>query len=138
VVLQTPYQAQYSIVRAHDGAWSMQLGIAPGGTNTLSYSSIEQQVTIPGDVESATLTYWWYPVSSDLTADWFDVLVNDGDTWNYLQEWRSDAQSWQVGNLNLSTYAGRTITLRFRVYNSGAGGQTAVWLDGVSLQACTP
>jgi hypothetical protein len=134
----TPYPASYSTEQHRDGAWSMRLGIPPGGENTYSYSSIDQSVSIPADAESVTWSYWRYPLSSDLTGDWFDVLIHDGTRWHWLTELRGDAQSWQQGSHDLSVYAGHELILRLRVFNNGTGGQTAVWLDDVSLRVCTP
>jgi hypothetical protein len=134
----TTYPAGYSTEQVYDGARSMRLGIPPGGANTYSYSSIDQTLAIPANATSVTLNYWSYARSDDLTGDWFDVLVNDGVNWNYTFEERSDAQSWQPHSQDLSTFVGENITLRFRVYNDGAGGHTVTWLDQVNLWVCVP
>ncbi len=134
----TSYRAGYSTEQQHGGTWSMRLGVPPGGANTFSYSSIDQVVSIPANATTVSLSYWLYPLSTDLSGDWFDMLVQDGASWKYLYELRSDAQSWLPISQNLSAYAGRTITLRFRVFNDGGNGHTAAWLDDVSLQVCVP
>jgi hypothetical protein len=139
-ILQTPYEAGYSAERSYEGARSMRLGIPPGGANTYSFSSVEQSVAIPPDATSASLSYWVYRVSGDTANDYFDVLLNlNGETtWSDLIRERTDAQNWVRMEHDLSAYKGRTVTLRWRVYNDGYGGVTAAWLDQVSLWICTP
>jgi hypothetical protein len=134
----TPYPADYSTEQVWAGNWSMRLGIPPGIADVLSYSSVDQTVSLPGDVISATLRYALYPVSSDLIGDRFDLLLNDGEDWYTLAELRSDAGSWLVFEQDLTGYAGQTVTLRFRVFNDGSGGQAAAWLDEVVLEVCVP
>ena len=45
----------------------------------------------------------------------------------------SNDQAWQPHRFDLSDYAGQTILLHFGVYNDGAGGATAVYLDNAAL-----
>ncbi len=44
-------------------------------------------------------------------------------------------QGWQQYEFDLSGYAGQTIRLYFGVYNDGAGGKTAMYVDDVSVSA---
>jgi hypothetical protein len=136
----TPYVAGFSTERSYEGARSMRLGIPPGGANTYSFSSVDQAVAIPADATSASLSYWVYRVSGDTANDYFDVLLKlDGETtWSDLVRERTDAQSWAQMTHDLSAYKGRTVTLRWRVYNDGYGGLTGAWLDQVSLWICKP
>jgi len=53
-----------------------------------------------------------------------------------LMRLASDARSWQHHEFALSEYAGKTVTLRFSVYNDGLGGRAAMYLDDVTLEAC--
>ncbi|MGQ9491591.1 MAG: hypothetical protein ACUVS6_13020 [Anaerolineae bacterium] len=60
----TPATAQYSTKYVHAGERSLRTGI-DGGANVYSYSSVNQSVTIPSIATSATLTFWWYPISGE-------------------------------------------------------------------------
>jgi len=60
----TPATAAYSTRYAHTGVQSLRTGI-DGAADIYSYSSGNQYVTIPAGAASATLTFWWYPISAE-------------------------------------------------------------------------
>ncbi len=164
----TPATAGYSTTVVHSGQRSLRVGIEPGNADVYSYSSGIQQVTLPAGAASATLSFWWYPVSAEgplagpeavatdlkllqqvadgtlpqgvLANDRQYVLVLD-TSGNILQSllWtRSNAQAWQQLSFDMSAYRGRTVRILFGAYNDGAGGTTAMYVDDVSLTACWP
>ncbi|MCU0503697.1 MAG: hypothetical protein MUC51_18410, partial [Anaerolineae bacterium] len=45
---------------------------------------------------------------------------------------------WSPLTFDLTPYRGRTIQVRFGVYNDGNGQSTSLYLDDVSLDACPP
>ncbi|HIC87900.1 MAG TPA: hypothetical protein EYP04_00635, partial [Anaerolineae bacterium] len=59
-----PYQPQRVSDKHHGGTWSMLLG-SPSKPPVYSYSSVRQEVTIPTEAISASLSWWYWPVSSD-------------------------------------------------------------------------
>jgi hypothetical protein len=50
----------------------------------------------------------------------------------------SNAQTWRSVNIDLTTYRGQTVILRFTVLNKSSPGITAAWFDDISLAACGP
>jgi TolB protein len=60
----TPATAAYSTRYAHSGRQSVRAGI-DGTADVYSYSSANQYVTIPAGAASATLSFWWYPISAE-------------------------------------------------------------------------
>ena len=54
----TPHKADYSTADWHSGARSIRLGIEPGDADVFSHSSAYQEVHIPANATSATLTFW--------------------------------------------------------------------------------
>jgi hypothetical protein len=60
----TSYPADYSTDQAHSGARSMRTGIVDG-PNVYSFSSARQLVDIPADADSASLTFYIYPLSGE-------------------------------------------------------------------------
>ena len=162
----TPYPAGYSADRARTGARSLRTGI-PSGTDVYSYSTGKQVVTIPAGVERAVLDFWWYPLSAEppaaasadappaeflrslaggvlpqgvLAGDWQYALIYDANG-NLLPPrlWtRSNARTWQSGQLDLTPYRGLTVTVVFGTYNDGDGRSTAMYVDDVALTACWP
>jgi photosystem II stability/assembly factor-like uncharacterized protein len=148
--------AGYSTRLAFGGEHSLRVGIANAG-NALAYSSARQVVTIPADATAATLRCSIYPVSGETTlATESQILAqgqetaglsaagdaqylllldpnNDDATVATLFRSLSNAQEWQPYTFDLLPYAGRSLKLHFGVYNNGAGGQTAMYVDDVSL-----
>ena len=118
----------------------MRLGITDQ-SDAHSWSSVYQEVTIPGDAVSATLSFWYYPLCQDtLPSDWQAAIIYD-ETWELL-DWVmpkacSDSQTWTYHTFDLTPYKGQTIMLYFNVYNNGVGNRkTAMYLDDVSVQVC--
>ena len=156
----TAYSAGYSTAQARTGAWSMRLGIPPGGTNVKSYSDTNQTVHIPWDTRSAKLVYWAYRLSgnpgpiptpaprllseelslANLSYDVQYLLILDAkDKWIDTLMWEaSDYPFWTRYEYDLTSYAGRTIKLHFGVYNTGWGGRTSMYIDDVQLFVDAP
>jgi hypothetical protein len=156
----TAYSAGYSTAQARTGAWSMRLGIPPGGTHVESYSDTNQTVYIPTDTRSAKLVYWAYRLSGnpgpvptpaprllgeELSAATMGhdvqylLILNTNDTWIDSLMWEaSDYPFWTRYEYDLTSYAGRTIKLHFGVYNTGTGGRTSMYIDNVQLLVDAP
>jgi len=60
---ETPRPAAYTTEDAHWGARSVHLGIKPPTTDAYSWSSVRQRITIPANARSATLSFWYKPLS---------------------------------------------------------------------------
>jgi hypothetical protein len=147
--------ARYSDDLPFDGRQSMRIGI-DAGTNALAYSSARQTVTVPISATFAQLSLRAYfasgesqsaaasrPLSTQAPAagDAQYVLIIDPNTGSTLQTllWTlSNAQAWQRYLFDLSPYAGQMIVLHFGVYNDGAGGRTAMYIDNAALVASGP
>ena len=85
------------------------------------------------------LTYWWYPVSDDTGSDaQYVFLIGDSAPFPITVQWehRND-QAWIQTTYDLAPYRGRTFDLLFGTYNNGYGGVTAMYVDDVSILACS-
>jgi bacillopeptidase F (M6 metalloprotease family) len=51
---------------------------------------------------------------------------------------RQDNRAWGFHEFDLAEYAGQTIKLHFGAYNDGLGAVTAMYVDDVSLEICSP
>lgn len=158
----TPRPADYSDVTYNNGVWSMRTGINdPAMANEESFSSALQRVTIPAEATEATLAFYLNPQSTESTAllipesiaavldpgaramaygdaQWVMLLNQKGEQLARLVSMRSDAQTWSPFEFDLLPYKGHTILLYFGSYNNGIDGRTAMFVDDVSLQVCTP
>jgi hypothetical protein len=141
IIGDTPRRAAYSTAVVRSDLWAMRLGITHQ-SDIESWSSIYQEVTIPDDVASATLSFWNYPICQDAAEeDWQAAIIYD-EAWGIL-DWAipktcSDSQTWAHRTMDLTAYKGQTIIVYFNVYNNGVGDlKTAMYLDDVSVQVCT-
>lgn len=133
-LLETRCPALYSVSRAHSGNRSMHLGIDTGA-NQASYSSVQQAVGIPAGVAQATLSFHYFPVTTQLDGDRFYFVIMRASDYAILRVvFATDMrQSWNLGSYDLREWAGQSIILRFSVKNDGLGGVTAVYLDDVEV-----
>jgi PKD repeat protein len=157
---ELPVVGGYTTTVAHDGDRSMLLGITnPDDDDGDIYASTQQETTILTETISATLRLWLYPMSEEepggslpspaavftlqeaaLEGDVQYVILrdeNDQEIDTLLWQ-RSDDRAWTFHEFDLTAYAGQTIKLNVGVYNDGAGGVTAMYLDDVSLEICYP
>lgn len=71
---ETARPAAYTTEAAYLGSRSVRTGITPGTSDTFTYSSVRQAITIPSSATLATLTFWYKPFSQDTL---FDSLALD-------------------------------------------------------------
>lgn len=150
---KTVAQAAYDQSLAHRGRRSARTGILSPLNNTLSYSSVWQQVAIPPSIERATLSFWIYPVNTGPIEDYHGgdlqlALLLDYPYWSMgaspvrekLLSLRSNSRTWTYYEFDLTSYAGRTLWLYFGTYNNGWAGSwgspMAMYVDDVSLVVC--
>ncbi len=104
--------------------------------------TIYQQVTIPSNSTSATLTYYWNMATQETGTTKYDYLYarvqNSSGTNLATLETRSNADvqnTWTKSTFNLAAYKGQTVRIHFqgttdRLY------PTSFFVDDVSLTAC--
>jgi hypothetical protein len=142
IISNTPRPAYYSTAVVKSGSWSMHLGITDQ-SDVYSYSSIYQEVAIPGDAATVTLSFWYYPICHDaFPNDWQTVAIYD-PAWEFLAyalpKSCSNSQTWTYRTFDLTPYRGQTVMLYFDVRNDGEGNlKTAMYVDDVSIQVCRP
>jgi DNA-binding beta-propeller fold protein YncE len=140
VIGATPRPARYTTEQAHSGNRSILLGLKPGESDVYSYSSVRQAITVPAAVDSATLTFWYYPLSDLDASDYQECILldQDGATLAILLRTNANTAAWTGMSYDLRAYAGQTIWVYFDAYNDGGGnGVTGFYLDDVSVKSCT-
>jgi len=132
--------SQYSTEVPHSGRRAMQLGSLVNDDD-ISHSLTKQLVQIPSDVESATFSYWYYPVSQNPSeGEEQGALIYSRDesfVWRKLQEGASDEEVWIKQEHDLSALIGEEVYLYFYLNGNGDGWTSAMYLDDVSLQLCS-
>jgi PKD repeat protein len=157
----TEYPATYTLAITHTGSRSLRTGIVDPADDIESYSSAQQTVTIPSDVVSATLGFWLYTTSEEITLkhqvpapprgavfgaapladdrqyvlvlDQEDHVLGDPLVWARMND-----RKWVYYEFELArrVYLGLTVKLRFGTFNDGWDGVTAMYVDDVSLEFC--
>lgn len=135
-------------VTPHNGSWAVWLG---GEYDDISY--IQQQVTVP--VGQPYLSYWHWIASADYCGyDFGGVLVNGSVVDSYELCSDNNTGSWVQKVVNLSAFAGASVTLEIRAecdgsynsnlfidqvaFQSSPGGANPPAMTSVDLDASTP
>ncbi len=155
----TEFTAGYSDEQAHTGVRSMRTGIVHASHNRFSYSDAGQEFKIPNSVSSATLSFWIYTRSTELTSALakpeipatmvlgaesltggdvqYALILDEFGTWIDTAFWNhKNARQWQQYTFDLSAYEGERIRVQFGTFNDGIGGVTVMYVDDVSVQVC--
>jgi len=137
VIKPLELQVQGVTTPVHGGSWALRLGTQD--RNVESYSSVRQYVMIPAGYASVALEFWTYTWSeSGAGADRQELALLAADGSVIAKPWRTlaDDRAWLGHSIPLQAYNGDAIWVYFNVYNDGAGGRTAMFLDDVRLLAC--
>jgi len=139
-IVDTAYLAGYTTDQAHTGARSMRVGIPPdsSGVVSVTYSSISQTLSVPAGY-TATLRYWTYPICQDPAGEDLQYvwLVDGGGETRYLTPLVCEnLHAWDERELDLTPYAGQTVSLRFSVKNDGDDRVATTYLDDVRVEVC--
>jgi len=104
---------QYSTANPHSGNYSM---LAGGLSNQKGASYFYQQVSIPANIISATLSYWYWPSTTD-TPQYAYQAVGIYDTSGHLlaqvMKVTSNARTWENVTFDMTAFAGQTVLIAF-------------------------
>lgn len=136
----TVRSAEYSGDLLHSGTRALRLGDINQASNLFTHSAVRQEISIPQEAITATLAYWYYPLSNDRDGnDTQGALIYNSDTslvLRKLQGGTSNERAWILQTSDLSSLIGEPINLYFYTENDGHNGSSAMYLDDVSIQAC--
>lgn len=120
---------------------SMRLGNGFESLNVASISEVRYKpIQLPTGATRIILRFLYYPLyepapGADLQqADLFDANTDQllGSLLNNLE----DSRKWQAREFDLTLFAGRSLSLRFRVRNDGSAGRTLMYIDNVEMEYC--
>ncbi len=124
-----------STLQAHDGSFSAQLG-ATGLPEPNGDSWVEQTITVPNTMLSPTLSFWYWPWSSDtIEHNWQESQLRDsnGNFLTQIFKAASNAQQWTHVSFDLSAFKGQVVEIYFNVHEDGYGNPTYMYLDDLSI-----
>ena len=112
------------------GAWL-------GGTDNAS-AELSQRVDLPSAASPVRLEFWWIAETEvEQSEDVMEVIIahDDGEDLVRVQRAVGPVGEWQYDALDVTAYAGRSVTLIFLVHTD-AEVPTSFGLDDVHLTAC--
>jgi len=133
----------YSSDLAFSGTQSLRLGPDPGVPMAASLSEVHYAQPLqlpPASTATITLNFRYatfYEDSQDsdqLQAEIFDANTNESLQKRTLLNTK---HAWLLQQINLAPFAGRAISLYFRVRNNGTLGRTWMYLDKVEILYCS-
>lgn len=138
VTLATNPLASVTTSPAYAGQFAARVGkIGASGTVT-GFSSIQQDVIIPANALTATVSFARYRYSNDLADLQYTAVTSGTAVVQYLISEHVNDPQWVTAQFDLLPYAGRTIGLRFSVWNKTAASVTGLFVDDVKLNVCVP
>jgi hypothetical protein len=124
-----------STLQKHSGTYSVLDG-ASSGSEPNGDDSLYQTITIPSTATKATLTFWYWPSTTDtITYDWQEAQVQNtaGTTLAQIMKVCSNAHAWTQVTYDLTSYKGQTIRIYFNDHQDGFGDLTYMYLDDISV-----
>jgi hypothetical protein len=124
-----------STVQKHSGSFSALAG-ASSGSEPNGDDFLYQSITIPSTATKATLTFWYWPSTTDtITYDWQEAQVQNtsGTMLAQIMKVCSNAQAWTQVTYDLTSYKGQTIRIYLNDHQDGFGDLTYMYLDDISV-----
>jgi hypothetical protein len=124
-----------STVQKHSGSFSALAG-ASSGSEPNGDDFLYQSITIPSTATKATLTFWYWPSTTDtITYDWQEAQVQNtsGTMLAQIMKVCSNAQAWTQVTYDLTLYKGQTIRIYLNDHQDGFGDLTYMYLDDISV-----
>jgi hypothetical protein len=149
VLGRVPRPARYAEERAFRGARSLQMGLLPGETNLLTFSSAWQSIEVPQMAQTLEVEAWTWRAATG--ADGRDVqalLLYDAEPGSeegrarqpiaVIMRTRADVRAWTQHTLRLdaAAYRGRHLWLYATAANDGQDGHVWMYLDEVAVRLC--
>ncbi len=125
----------------------------PWGEDTTHYHSANTSWTdspyslYDNNIDASTDTYidldsagtpvlsFWHKYSLEENADWgyVQITTDTGSTWTTLLSVTGTGGDWNEERIDLSTYAGENIGLRFRIVTNGSTTSDGWYIDDISV-----
>ena len=111
---------------------------SPGG-NYSNYMNIPLQIASPiyisPGMSTPVLDFWQkYNIESGYDFGYVEISTNSGTTWTTLTSYSGTNMTWNKAEVNLSSYKGQTVLLRFRFYSDYSITYDGWYIDDVSIR----
>jgi hypothetical protein len=128
--LINPESDLLTVIQPRSGSWAAWLGGGDLNTGIAEVSELSQQISLP-DRSLILVYYYWIDPGGTCDTDVFELYINSTqvDTKNLC----TGTSGWVRAEEDLTSYAGQTVTIRFRVENP-VGNKGNLFLDDVSFE----
>lgn len=99
---------------------------------------MSQAVTVPSAVQAPTLSFWHRFGTEFSSNSRLDAVIDDGIAPTVVFSATAGNNTWAHQWADLTPWAGRTITLRFRVVEEAGGARASAYIDEVSVGSANP
>ncbi|MBP7688447.1 MAG: N-acetylmuramoyl-L-alanine amidase, partial [Thermoflexales bacterium] len=120
------------------GQFAARVGKLDTSSTITGFSSIQQDFIIPANAVTATVSFARYRYSNDLADLQYTAVTSGTAIAQYLILEHVNDPQWVTAQFDLLPYAGRTIGLRFSVWNKTAASVTGLVIDDVKVDVCVP
>lgn len=129
----------------HSGVWAALLGSPPpllaAGAESgpaAGEATMAQTIVTPAADSAPTLSFMHRFGSGLLPGSRLEVIVDDGSAATVVLSTSTASQAWQHRWVDLSPWAGRSVTLRFKLIEVAGGSQAWATIDEVTVGAAHP
>ncbi|MGC9060280.1 MAG: M14 family zinc carboxypeptidase [Thermoplasmata archaeon] len=132
-VLQNPWGLTTT---AHTGSYALTDSPSGNYTNNQNISATyATQISLPSN-SVVNLTFWHkYDFENNYDFGYVELSTDNGATWHVLSSYTGNLSTWTMVSVDLSVYAGSTVTLRFRLYSDSAITGDGWYIDDIKLTA---
>jgi uncharacterized repeat protein (TIGR01451 family) len=111
----------------------------PERATTATSSQLTQAITLPLSISSPTLSFLYQSDGlTGNTASHVGVEITSGGTTSPLATFTQDSRLWRQHSIDLTPWAGQTVSVTFHVEQAAAMPLVAFYLDEVTVGAARP
>jgi len=91
--------------------------------------------TLTQEKDQLRLHFWqWFQTESNYDHCYVFVTDDDGQSWTDLGYYDGSQEAWTMADLDLSSYAGRSIRISFSFFSDGSLNYAGWYLDDISVE----
>ena len=99
---------------------------------------ISPDINLPSSGIITLKFYHWYQTESGYDYCYFMISTDGGANWQTLRTYNGYSGGWILENLNLSSFAGRTVKLGFRFTSDYSITYAGWYIDDILIEVSTP
>jgi hypothetical protein len=120
-----------SSLQSYSSSNSFRGGESAAGPTMNSTLTYADPIVVGG---TSQVTFWrWYDIEANWDYAFFEISVNSGATWSKLKTYTGTEESWVKETIDLSSYSGSSILMRFRYYTDPYTLGNGFYVDDIEV-----